>query len=101
MEDLILVSEEPKTLEELVNNYDESLSAVEYQEGRKAFCLLCNFEATKLVLYVRRDYIEKNGKLYYVELHAVKSYKSFEECEQNLNGDIHFYTYGCEEEYTI
>ena len=101
MEDLILVSEEPKTLEELVSEYDENLKAVEYQEGRKNFCLLCDLDITKMVLYVRRDYIEKNGKLYYIELHAVKSYNSFEECEQNLNGDIHFYVYGSEKEYTL
>lgn len=101
MEDIIMVAEKDKTLEQIVSEYDENIHVVEYREGNKDFCLLCDEEVTKLVLYVRRDYIEKNGKLYYVELHAVKSYKSFEDCEQNIDGDLHYYAYGAEEEYTI
>lgn len=74
---------------------------IHYKETGHDFCLFCNTEMTRLILYVRRDYFVRDGKLMYVELHAVKSYQTYQDCIDNLNGDINHFIYDEPEEMEV
>ena len=82
---------------------DMLLSDAEYQKLRSTY--LCwdmdtdsryftaFIVASRVVLYERKVYYTKNHKIKSVFLHAIRLYRSFEECEQALQGDLAYYIY--------
>lgn len=92
-EKIVLIGMKPNDLDKCIDEYSAGLNCrcAHYKIDGNQFCLICNVEMTRIVLYVRRDYVHRNGKLCYVDLHAIKSYQSYNDCLDNLNGDLMFF----------
>ena len=100
MDDILLTAEDISDIDDVVIDYatDNGLDVAICEENNKVFYLFTNQECTKMVLFVRRDYMEIDGKLFYVDLHALKSYDNYYACVNDLDGDVHYYAYGEPEE---
>ncbi len=65
----------------------------EYVIDDKGFVLLGK-ETSKVILYVKKIYYKSDGAEYYVNLHALHTFKSYEDAMDNINGVLSYYLYG-------
>lgn len=48
---------------------------------------------SKVILFTRKVYYEKNGDYNCIYLHALKAYKSIDDAANNIDGDLLYYIY--------
>ena len=76
----------------------------EYLEKNDINCLDFEIEGTgfaligadtsRVILDEKKVYYIEKGAVYYVNLHAIRTYRSYEDALDNIDGDLSYYIYG-------
>lgn len=81
-------------IEDWKKQYDDY---VDFELDGYCFHLVQNRTIHKLVLYVERiPFYKADGRLYYMEVSALESFKSIDEAQAKVNGIIEYYVRGKE-----
>ena len=70
-----------------------NIDCLDFEIDGRGFALI-GADTSRAILYEKRVYYIDRGAVYYVNLHAIRIYKSYEDAMDNIDGDLSFYIYG-------
>ena len=68
------------------------IKSMDFQINDTGYCLLWR-DFSRAILYEKKVYFYARGSVYYVHLHALRTYKTLNDALDNIDGDLCYYEY--------